>query len=125
MKTIRQNSTGIEARLIQAMLNFHMTHNGQVTQVVKECQLYKDYVAKNNDGACDLNKATYSSDLCTQLLSLYGKEGNVVFDPFNGTGTTAISCVDLNMNYLGSEISADQCEYSIDRINKYIEERKE
>ena len=103
--------------------------NKEVSKVGKNGQtFYKNYYnfveAKNNDGSCDLNKATYSSELCTQLLSLYAKSGNVIFDPFNGTGTTAISCVDLNMNYLGSEISADQCEYSINRINKYIEERK-
>lgn len=83
-------------------------------------QFYKNYYnfieAKNNDGTCKLNKATYSSDLCNQLLSLYGKEGDTVYDPFNGTGTTGVSCKMLNMNYFGSEISQAQVQYSEERI---------
>ena len=71
-----------------------------------------------------MNKATYSSDLCVQLLELYAKEKSVVYDPFNGTGTTGVACAKLNMNYIGSEISNEQCKYSCDRINKVIEELK-
>lgn len=96
--------------------------NKEVSSIGKNGQqFYKNYYnfieAKNNDGSCKLNKATYSSDLCMQLLSLYGKENNTVYDPFNGTGTTGVACKKLGMNYFGSEISKAQCEYSIDRIN--------
>lgn len=31
--------------------------------------------AKNNDGSCKLNKATYSSELCEKLLSIYARGG--------------------------------------------------
>lgn len=96
--------------------------NKEVSSVGKNGQqFYKNYYnfieAKNNDGSCKLNKATYSSDLCVQLLSLYGKKNDTVYDPFNGTGTTGVACKKLGMNYFGSEISKAQCEYSIDRIN--------
>jgi DNA modification methylase len=67
--------------------------------------------AKNNDGSNNLNKAVYSTDLCNRLLSLYAKEGWTVYDPFMGIGTTAKSCISLNMNYIGSEISQDQIDY--------------
>lgn len=95
--------------------------NKEVSSVGKNGQqFYKNYYnfieAKNNDGSCKLNKATYSSDLCIQLLSLYGKEAQIVYDPFNGTGTTGVACKKLNMNYFGSEISEAQIQYSIDRI---------
>lgn len=73
--------------------------------------------AKNNDGMCKLNKATYSSDLCEQLLEIYTPQDSVVYDPFNGTGTTGVACLHKNMSwYFGSELSKDQCEYSIKRI---------
>lgn len=96
--------------------------NKEVSKIGKNGQtFYKNYFnyieAKNNDGSCKLNKATYSSDLCEQLLSLYGNKGEVVYDPFNGTGTTGVACKRLGMNYFGSEISKAQVEYSIDRIN--------
>jgi DNA modification methylase len=72
--------------------------------------------AKNNDGSTDLNKATYSTEFCEKLLKIYGKEDYIVYDPFMGTGTTAIACKNLNMNFIGSEISPAQVEYSKNRI---------
>lgn len=74
--------------------------------------------AANNDGSTELNKATYSSELCIKLLNLYAKEHAVVFDCFNGTGTTGVACKQLDMDYIGCEISKPQCEYSIKRINE-------
>lgn len=83
---------------------------------------YKNYFnlveAKNNDGPCPLNNATYSSDLCKQLLKLYAKENSIVYDPFMGSGTTGVACKQLNMNYIGSEISAKQVEWAENRIKE-------
>lgn len=95
--------------------------NKEVSKVGSNGQtFYKNYYnfieARNNDGSCSLNKATYSSDLCRQLLSLYCKEGDVIYDPFMGTGTTAVACKQLNMHYIGTEISPDQCEYARNRL---------
>lgn len=74
--------------------------------------------APNNDGSCNLNKATYSSELCRKLLNLYARnsEDTIVYDPFNGTGTTGVACKELNINYIGSEISSKQVEFSKKRI---------
>ena len=72
--------------------------------------------ARNNDGRCDLNLATYSSELCEKLLSMYGKSGYVVYDPFCGTGTTGVACIGLGMDFIGSEISEAQCKYAEGRL---------
>jgi DNA modification methylase len=74
--------------------------------------------AKNNDGSCKLNKATYSTELCEELLKIYAPKDALVFDPFMGTGTTANACVRQGLNYLGSEISPDQCIWANERIEK-------
>lgn len=97
--------------------------NKEVSKVGKTGQtFYKNYFnfveAKNNDGSCDLNKATYSTELCTQLLSLYCKEGDTVYDPFMGTGTTAVACCQLNMHYIGTELSKEQCNYANNRLKE-------
>ena len=78
--------------------------------------LYNFIEAKNNDESCELNKATYSTDLCRKLLNIYGQEGITVYDPFMGTGTTALACKQLGMNYVGSELSAKQCEWAENRL---------
>lgn len=72
--------------------------------------------AKNNDGTCPYNKATYSSDLCKKLLNIYCPKNGVVYDPFMGSGTTAVACKELNIKYIGSELSKSQCEWADDRI---------
>lgn len=72
--------------------------------------------AKNNDGSCPYNKATYSSDLCKRLLNIYCDKEGIVYDPFMGSGTTAVACKELGLDYIGSEISKNQCEWAENRL---------
>jgi site-specific DNA-methyltransferase (adenine-specific)/modification methylase len=74
--------------------------------------------AKNNDESTDINKATYSTEFCTKLLNVYTKEDDIIYDPFMGTGTTGVACKLIGRNFIGSEISSTQVEYSKDRIKK-------
>jgi site-specific DNA-methyltransferase (adenine-specific)/modification methylase len=95
--------------------------NKKVVKVSPKNQKYYEIIdniifAKNNDGSTPLNKATYSSELCDQLLKIYSSENEIVYDPFMGTGTTAISCINNNLKYIGSEISKNQVEFSNERI---------
>lgn len=78
--------------------------------------IYNFVEAKNNDGSCPYNKATYSSELCEKLLNLYCPQGGVVYDPFMGSGTTAVACKKLGLSYIGSEISKKQCEWAERRL---------
>ena len=72
--------------------------------------------AKNNDEVCPLNKATFSSDLCEKVLKIYATQGSVVYDPFMGTGTTAVACENLGLRWIGSELSQAQCEWTEARL---------
>lgn len=74
--------------------------------------------AKNNDEVCPYNKATYSSDLCTKLLKIYATEDSLVYDPFMGSGTTAVACEKMGLRCWGSEISKNQYEWAIDRLKR-------
>ena len=76
--------------------------------------------AKNNDGVCKLNRATYSSELCEKLLNIYVRKGMTVYDPFMGSGTTAVACKRLGIKCFGSEISNEQCKYATNRIKSTI-----
>ena len=50
------------------------------------------------------------------LLDIYANDNTIVYDPFNGTGTTGVGCIKRNLTYYGSEISEAQCEYTINRL---------
>ena len=97
--------------------------NKEVSKVGNRGQFYyKNYFnfieAKNNDGVCPYNKATYSSDMCRQVLSIYAKKGQTVYDCFMGSGTTAVACKQMGLNYIGSEISENQVSFANERIAK-------
>ena len=74
--------------------------------------------AKNNDGPNTLNKAIFSTDLVKKLLNIYAQKRSVIYDSFMGTGTSAIACKELELNYIGSEISKDQVEYTLGSLNE-------
>lgn len=74
--------------------------------------------APNNDGTCPFNKATFSSELCEKLLKIYAPKDGIVYDPFIGSGTTAVACKRLKLHYIGSEISENQVKWAQDRIQK-------
>lgn len=80
--------------------------------------IYNYIEAPNNDGKCPYNQATYSSELCLKLMDIYCQDNWIVYDPFMGSGTTAISCLKRGngVSYIGSEISEQQCKYAEERI---------
>lgn len=94
-------------------------------------QVFYEYVtnfieAPNNDGVTLLNRATFSSELVVKLLKLYCYSKDcIVYDPFMGTGTTALGCLKYGCHYLGSELSPKQCEYAENRLKEYKDKQLE
>jgi site-specific DNA-methyltransferase (adenine-specific) len=50
------------------------------------------------------------------LIKTYTNENDTVLDPFMGSGTTAIACINTKRNYIGSEINKDYYNIAIKRI---------
>jgi len=80
--------------------------------------------AKNNDSSTDLNKATFSTEFVRKLTNTYAKPSSFIYDPFMGTGTTAVACVIDGHSYIGSEISKEQCDYAEKRLKPYLAQTK-
>jgi DNA modification methylase len=102
--------------------------NKKVSSLRKTGQkAYKNYFnfieAANNDGSNDIHKATFSSELVRKLLKLYATNGQLVYDSFMGTGTTAVACIIENMQYIGSEISKRYVEISNKRLEPYLKQK--
>lgn len=68
------------------------------------------------DGKCPYNAATYSIELCEKLLKMYAPENALVYDPFMGSGTTAVACKRMGLRWLGSEISENQVKWAEERL---------
>ena len=82
--------------------------------------IYNYVEARNNDECCPYNKSTYSVELCTKLLGIYAPKNATVYDPFMGSGTTAVACKKLRMNCYGSEISENQYKWANDRLSGVV-----
>ena len=55
--------------------------------------------------------------LLERILLLTSKEGNLVFDPFSGSGSTAEACIKQNRKYICCEIDKEYYDASVNRIN--------
>jgi site-specific DNA-methyltransferase (adenine-specific) len=65
--------------------------------------------------------AVFPEKLPYLCIKMHGvKPDMLVYDPFMGIGTTALACIKLGVNYMGTEIDADYIKVALE----YIEKRK-
>lgn len=56
------------------------------------------------------HSAAFPTTLPMWFIKLFTVEGDIVLDPFMGSGTTALACKELNRKYIGIEIKKEYCE---------------
>ena len=60
-----------------------------------------------------------------EIPILHGsKESDTILDPFMGSGTTGVACVNLNRNFIGVEISEKYCKIAEQRIKNTLSQPK-
>lgn len=64
----------------------------------------------------NLHPATYPISLATKCIKLFTHEGELVLDPFCGSGTTLISSQDLNRNAIGFDLKEEYCNLTNERL---------
>jgi len=65
--------------------------------------------------------APFLIELPFRLIKLFTFEGDVVLDPFMGSGTTAIAALQTNRHFVGYEINEGYVEISVERIRQFKE----
>lgn len=63
--------------------------------------------------------AVCPEELVTDHILSWSNEGDVVLDPFMGSGTTALACIKTNRKYIGIEINDEYVEMANNRINLF------
>ena len=57
-------------------------------------------------------------ELVKHLVMMYADDNFKVLDPFIGSGTTAIACKSLGINFCGCELEPDYCDIANKRLSK-------
>lgn len=64
----------------------------------------------------NVHPATFPISLCKRVISLFTHEGELVVDPFVGSGSTLIAASDLNRNAVGFDLKEDYIELCEKRL---------
>ena len=71
---------------------------------------------KRKDG----HPAPFPEEIADRFIKAFTNIGDLVYDPFMGSGTTAIMALKNNRKFIGSEISQEYCDIANKRINTYL-----
>lgn len=77
---------------------------------------------KAEDQEAKGHPAPFPCALARDHINSWTNQGDLVFDPMNGSGTTCISALKLGRNFIGIDISDEYCDIARNRIQKYDEE---
>ncbi len=64
--------------------------------------------------------APFPVALAEKVIKLYSYRGDVVLDPFCGSGSTCIAAAGTNRYYVGYDISEEYCALAKKRINEAL-----
>jgi site-specific DNA-methyltransferase (adenine-specific) len=53
------------------------------------------------------------------LITMGSREGDIVLDPFSGSGTTCIAAMMLNRDHIGIDISPEYNQIALKRLEHY------
>ena len=72
----------------------------------------------------DCHPAPFPEQLANDHIISWSNENDIILDPFMGSGTTAIACINTNRNYIGFELDATYCDIANERIRKAVAEKE-
>lgn len=68
--------------------------------------------------------APFPEELPFRLIQLYSFKGDIILDPFMGSGTTALSAVKSDRKFVGYDISKEYISLSEKRLQSYLTQTK-
>ena len=67
------------------------------------------------------HSAAFPKELPMWFIRLFTQEGDIVLDPFIGSGTTAIACLLTNRRFVGIEVQQEYYNIANEAISMHIE----
>jgi adenine-specific DNA-methyltransferase len=62
--------------------------------------------------------------LIHRIVLGFSNPNDLVIDPFMGSGTVAVSCLEHGRKFIGMEIKPDYCDIAVARIERHLADRR-
>jgi len=66
------------------------------------------------------HSAAFPIDLPTWFIKLFTQKGDIVLDPFIGSGTTAAAAIELGRKFIGIDINDEYCKLALKRTSEIV-----
>jgi DNA modification methylase len=70
------------------------------------------------------HSASFPESLPAWFIKLFTRPGDLVLDPFMGSGTTGLACIELGRHYIGIEAAEEYCEIARSAILERSAQRR-
>ena len=80
--------------------------------------VWQFYYEKRDIRKKDLHPATFPISLAKKVVELFTHEGELVLDPFVGSGTTLVAAQDLNRNAIGFDLQESYINLCSERLSQ-------
>jgi site-specific DNA-methyltransferase (adenine-specific) len=119
--------TPVEAILVMYKTRWEKTHKGK-------SDITRDEFIQWTNGVWNFSgeskrkighPAPFPVELPKRCIKLFTYQGEVVLDPFLGSGTTLIACRETDRTGIGVEINKDYCRLAAKRLNQHRTWRRE
>lgn len=107
--TSRQKDGSMKERPKKIVREFGMRYN---------IWTYKTSKNGQEDAIAYQHPAIFPSELVSDHILSWTNVGDLIYDPFMGSGTTAKKSIELSRNYIGSEISEEYWNISNERLTQ-------
>jgi site-specific DNA-methyltransferase (adenine-specific) len=127
VRYISKNNSHI-GRNVSNWLNKKKVFPHNVLVFEEEHRLYSSNVIESaTDHSNKSHSAIFPIELPSWFIRLFTKEGDLILDPFMGSGSTAVAAILHNRNFLGTELQAEyvkEARSHISDLQKEIERKK-
>ena len=100
-------------------INGNLSGNGR--RIIKDNKVHSNifrYTVGNVGNGQIKHPAVFPLQLATDHIVSWSNPNDIILDPFMGSGTTAVACINTHRNFIGFELSKEYCDIASDRCKQ-------